>query len=148
MRVIFHNNFRQKDPKLGEWVHWIVVNIPAHNGALFTSNSPIKSKIPLAADLFTKSAAAAAQTTLVSYVGAAPPKGSGLHRYCFVLYRYKGTRDFGSFVHIGMTGSGRSKFKCQEFAHKYNLGHAPVAVACFEAEYDDHVPLVYASLKH
>lgn len=117
------------------------MNIPAANGALFASQSPVKR--PSQKDYFAPSS----QQTLVQYVGSAPPKHSGLHRYVFVLYKYKGERDFSSFTKIGLTGNGRAKFKVEDFAHQYNLGKLPVALAAFEAEYDDHVPVVYAMLK-
>lgn len=44
----------RKDPKFREWHHWLVVNIPGEK--------------------------VAEGETLSEYVGAGPPKGSGLHR--------------------------------------------------------------------
>ena len=43
------------DPKYGEWRHWVVVNVPGHDVA--------KGQV------------------LTTYMGPAPPKGTGLHRY-------------------------------------------------------------------
>ena len=45
----------REDPKYGEWRHWLVVNIPGNN--------------------------IASGEVQVEYIGAAPPKGTGLHRY-------------------------------------------------------------------
>ncbi len=45
----------REDPKFGEWRHWLVVNIPGNN--------------------------IASGEVQAEYVGAGPPKGTGLHRY-------------------------------------------------------------------
>lgn len=47
------------DPKFGEWNHWLVVNIPGNN----ISEGEVRSE----------------------YIGAGPPKDTGLHRYVFVV---------------------------------------------------------------
>lgn len=54
----------RKNPIFGEFHHWIVVNIPGND---------VKSG-----------------DTLYEYVGAGPPKGTGLHRYVFLLYKQNG----------------------------------------------------------
>ena len=43
------------DPKWGEWRHWLVVNIPGND--------------------------ISKGDTIAQYIGAAPPVGTGLHRY-------------------------------------------------------------------
>jgi phosphatidylethanolamine-binding protein len=48
-------------PDVREWVHWIVGNIPGN----FVAQGEIIS----------------------AYVGSAPPKDSGMHRYVLLLYR-------------------------------------------------------------
>lgn len=48
-------------PASREFVHWLVVNIPGDQ--------------------------VAKGDTLAEYVGSGPPKGSGLHRYVFLVYK-------------------------------------------------------------
>jgi phosphatidylethanolamine-binding protein len=50
----------RSNPVKGEWVHWLIFNIPAQNVKL----GEIK----------------------YHYVGAGPPKGTGLHRYVLMVY--------------------------------------------------------------
>lgn len=54
----------RKEPKFREIRHWWVVNI---------SGSNVESG-----------------ETLCNYVGAGPPKDSGLHRYVFLVFKQKG----------------------------------------------------------
>lgn len=58
----------RKEPKFGEWHHWIVVNIPGNN----LSNGD----------------------TLLEYVGAGPPIDTDLHRYVFLVYKQHHKHDF------------------------------------------------------
>ena len=101
------------DPKFREWVHWVTVNIQG-------------SDVRTGEDLF-------------GYVGAGPPKGTGLHRYVFLLYRQPyGQIEFNE-KKLGCgqdTEASRGKFSAKEFSRKYNLGD-PYAVKFFKAEYDE-----------
>ena len=45
------------------------------------------------------------------YVGAGPPKGTGYHRYVFLLYKQPSTINVEHVVHIQLTGKGRGGFK-------------------------------------
>ena len=54
----------RKAPQYREWRHWLVTNIPSNKIAEGTVNS--------------------------TYRGAGPPKGTGLHRYVFLLYKQNG----------------------------------------------------------
>ena len=58
----------RKDPKFREWHHWSVVNIPGDN--------------------------VAKGETVAEYIGAGPPKGTGLHRYVFLVFRQKGKIEY------------------------------------------------------
>lgn len=51
----------RRDPKLREWTHWLVVNIPGTD--LNMGN------------------------VLVDYIPPGPPKGTGLHRYIFLVFK-------------------------------------------------------------
>ncbi|KAJ8929801.1 hypothetical protein NQ314_017398 [Rhamnusium bicolor] len=51
----------RKNPKFREWHHWLVGNVPG--------NEIAKGEV------------------LTEYVGSGPPKGTGLHRYLFLVYK-------------------------------------------------------------
>lgn len=44
-----------------------------------------------------------------------------------------------------MTGDGRGKNRVEVWTKKYGLGH-PVALACWQSEWDDYVPELYKKL--
>ncbi|XP_023020259.1 protein D2 isoform X3 [Leptinotarsa decemlineata] len=108
----------RKNPKSREWNHWLVVNIPG-------------SKI-LEGEVIT------------DYVGSAPPKGSGLHRYVFVLYKQPEKLKVDEPRH-GPTDGNRGQFSTEKFAKKYNLGKA-VGGNFFQAQWDDSVPASHKKL--
>lgn len=109
----------RKEPKFREWHHWLVVNIPGKN---------IKGG-----------------ETLSEYVGAGPPKGTGLHRYVLLVYKQEGKIKCDEKRLGNNSGVGRGKFSIKNFAKKYNLGH-PVAGNVFLAEWDDYVPKLHKQL--
>lgn len=105
--------------------------------------------------------------TCVSYVGAAPPKGSTPHRYvilginlsslfdrsncslftCILLLVFKQEgRVTYTGPKIGITSAGRSNTRVRDLIHKYNLGN-PVAGNFYLAEWDSYVPKIYQKLK-
>ncbi|XP_030558708.1 protein D3 [Drosophila novamexicana] len=101
------------EPKFREILHWAVVNIPGNQ--------------------------LGAGQTLAEYVGSGPPKGTGLHRYIFLLYR-QGER-IDESLHIDRrTRAGRLNFSTRQFAAKHGLGQ-PIAGNFYEAQYDDYVPI-------
>lgn len=106
-------------PELREWQHWTVVNIP---GANLTAGD-----------------------TLTEYVGAGPPKGTGLHRYVFLLFKQQHQHAFGEPL-LKRTDANRTHFNTRAFAEKHQLG-AAVAGNLFQAEYDDYVPTLYAQFE-
>ncbi|KAK2148225.1 hypothetical protein LSH36_508g00002 [Paralvinella palmiformis] len=111
----------RKNPKFGEWHHWLVTNIPGNS----VSSGDVMSE----------------------YVGAGPPNGTGLHRYVFLLFKQQGKQDFPGLNKItNHSSNGRPKWKVREFVNKYNLG-SPIAGNFFQAEYDSYCEELYKQLK-
>lgn len=110
----------RKDPKMREWQHWLVGNIPA--------NEIQKGQV------------------LSEYIGAGPPKGTGEHRYVFLVYKQpSGKISFTEPKLSNKSGKNRGKFSIKKFADKYELGK-PIAGNFFQAQWDDYVPKLYAQL--
>ncbi|XP_050298312.1 protein D3-like [Anthonomus grandis grandis] len=109
----------RSDPKFREWHHWLVGNVPG--------------------DDISKGEA------LSEYVGAGPPKGSGLHRYVILVYKQKKKLTFDEPRIPKTSGDKRPKFAIRKFAKKYDLD-GPIAGNFFQAEWDDYVPLLYKQL--
>jgi len=81
------------EPKFREILHWIVGNIP---GSCVSKGE-----------------------TLVEYIGAAPPKGAGLHRYIYLVYKHSSKIDFSSFDKVPRTTtSGWAGVKVRDFTEK------------------------------
>lgn len=106
-------------PKYREWHHWLVVNIPGCN--------------------------VEQGETLSQYVGSGPPKGTGLHRYVFLVYKQPGKLTCDERRLTNRSGDHRGNFKIRDFAAKYCLGE-PVAANFYQAEWDDYVPKLYEQL--
>lgn len=66
-------------PIFGQWLHWLLVNVPGR-------------------DL-------SRGDTLVEYVGAAPPEGSGMHRYVVAVFEQSKKIDIDSQLKINRTTS-------------------------------------------
>ncbi|XP_072520934.1 phosphatidylethanolamine-binding protein 1-like [Salminus brasiliensis] len=109
----------REDPAIREWHHFLVVNMKGNN----VSSGCVMS----------------------DYVGSGPPKGSGLHRYTWLVYEQPGPLHCTEPVLTNRTVDNRGKFKTANFRKKYGMG-APVAGACYQAEWDDYVPKVYEQL--
>ncbi|KAF7692358.1 phosphatidylethanolamine-binding protein 1-like [Silurus meridionalis] len=109
----------KKDPKFREWHHFLVVNIKGND----VSSGCVMS----------------------DYVGSCPPKGSGLHRYVWLVYEQPGTLNCTESVLSNRCGDNRGKFQIQNFRKKYGLDN-PVAGNCYQAEWDDYVPKIYQQL--
>lgn len=107
------------NPKFREWHHWLVGNIPGSN---------IEKG-----------------DTLSAYIGSGPPKGSGLHRYVFVIYKQPGKIDFKEQRLSNTSGQKRGEFSVKKFADKYNLGQ-PIAGNFYQAQWDNYVPTLYKQL--
>lgn len=114
----------RSDPRFREWWHWIQTNIP---GPALKAG-----KVSEGLEHWT-------------YVPPGPPEGTGLHRYVILIYKQKSKKQ--KFEgQKGFTAQGRGKNHVEEFAKKHGLGH-PVAVAAFQAQYDESVPGLYARLQ-
>ncbi|KZC10568.1 Phosphatidylethanolamine-binding protein like protein F40A3.3, partial [Dufourea novaeangliae] len=109
----------RKDPKFREWHHWLVGNIP---GADISKGE-----------------------VLSEYIGAGPPKDTGLHRYVFLLYKQPGKITFDENRLTNRSGDNRGLFSIKKFAAKHKIGD-PIAGNMFQAEFDDYVPLLYKQL--
>ena len=82
---------------------------------------------------------------LSEYVGSGPPKGTGNHRYVYLVYQQPGPIEPDEKLKTKTSGEGRENFKIREFAKKYNLGQ-PIAGNFYVAQWDDYVPLLYKQL--
>ncbi|XP_049829053.1 phosphatidylethanolamine-binding protein 1-like [Schistocerca gregaria] len=109
----------RKDPKFREWHHQLVVNIPGSNITAGETHS--------------------------EYVGSGPSKGTGLHRYCFFLYKKPGKVEFDEKFLTNRSGENRGNFSIRNFAKKHALGD-PVAGNLYQAQWDDYVPKLYEQL--
>ncbi|XP_063241570.1 uncharacterized protein LOC134541808 [Bacillus rossius redtenbacheri] len=109
----------REKPKFREWHHWLVGNIPGHD--------------------------VAQGDTLSEYVGSGPPKGTGLHRYVFLVYKQPGKLQFEEARLTNRSGDHRGQFSIKKFAAKYKLGD-PVAGNFYQAQWDEYVPKLYEQL--
>ncbi|XP_058812159.1 protein D3-like [Topomyia yanbarensis] len=106
-------------PKMREWKHWLITNIPGSD--------------------------VASGETIAEYISSAPPEDSGSHRYIFLVYKQPAGKIQFDEPKQSNRNPNRGKFQAAEFARKYNLG-TPVAGNYYEAQYDEYVPQVYATL--
>ncbi|KAF6217238.1 hypothetical protein GE061_001592 [Apolygus lucorum] len=107
------------EPKFREWQHWLVGNIPGSD----VSKGEVLSE----------------------YVGSGPPKGTGLHRYIFLVYEQPKKLEFDEKRLPNTSGDNRGLTSIQKIADKYNLG-SPIAGNLFQAEWDDYCPILYKQL--
>lgn len=73
------------------------------------------------------------------YLGSGPPKGTGLHKYIFLVYKQPGKIEFQEppkSTHNSR--NNRLKFSVKNFAKKYNLGD-PIAGNYYKAQWDEYV---------
>lgn len=105
----------RSEPKFREVNHWLVGNI-------------------LGNDL------ANAGDVIADYLGSGPPKGTGLHRYVFLVYRQNGKLEFDESRTSSTSRANRLNFSIRKFAEKYNLGQ-PIAGNFFVAQWDPYVEI-------
>ncbi|MEE6503823.1 hypothetical protein FKM82_004972 [Ascaphus truei] len=109
----------RKNPKFREWHHFLVVNMKGN-------------------DISTG-------CVLSDYVGSGPPKGTGLHRYVWLVYEQTEQLKCDERILCNRSGEHRGLFKVASFRQKYKLG-SPIAGNCYQAEWDDYVPKLYEQL--
>ncbi|XP_050353598.1 protein D3-like [Nymphalis io] len=110
----------RKEPTFREWHHWLVGNI--------LGNSVTTGE------------------TLSQYVGSGPPKGTGLHRYVFLVYKQPGKLTFDEPRLTNRSADNRGGFSIAKFAAKYNLSE-PLIGNFYQAQYDDYVPILFKQLR-
>lgn len=101
----------RKEPSLREFLHWMVGNMPYFN--------------PNAGE------------TIAGYISSAPPEGTGLHRYTFLMFKQPGKIVFDEPRLPNTTFAGRPGFNTREFVSKYRL--QLVAGNFYQAGYDTSV---------
>jgi hypothetical protein len=90
--------------------------------------------------------------TIVQYVGCGAPENTGYHRYTFLVYKQNEAFDASKFnggaviINKGGEGADRPCFKTRDFVQLYESPPTLVAVNCFQAQYDESVPELYAWL--
>lgn len=74
-------------------------------------------------------------------------KGTGLHRYVYLIYKQPGKIETGNLKKLtNKSGDHRGKFSIAKFAKDHNLGD-PVAGNLYQAQWDDYVPILYKQLE-
>jgi phosphatidylethanolamine-binding protein len=104
-----------RDPDAQEGHHWIVVNIP---------NTPIGGG----------NVSALGGDEWASYLGPGPPKGSGRHRYVFLLYSQPFGRLSTVDVELNDTDKVRFGWRTGEFIGRHRMGN-PVAGNFFYSQF-------------
>jgi len=115
----------RSSPSAREWVHWVRVNIPG-------DNLPCDGKD--------------GGDNLKEYVGAAPPAGTGEHRYVILLFKQPSKIEFPESERVPLVEIGRPKWSCHKFAEEFGLG-APIGFSYFKASYDNYCLELYAALR-
>jgi len=82
---------------------------------------------------------------LHEYVGSGPPKGSGIHRYVWLVYKQPAELKCDEPRLSSRSAEGRPMFSTRNFAAKYRLGQ-PVAANFYLAQWDDYVPELHKQL--
>ncbi|XP_018568621.2 protein D3-like [Anoplophora glabripennis] len=100
------------DPKFREVNHWLIGNIKGSD--VSTGN------------------------VIADYRGSGPPKGTGLHRYIFLVHEQKEKLTFDEPRSPQMSREHRFNFSIRKFAKKYNLGKA-YAGNFYVAQWDPYV---------
>ncbi|KAI5103515.1 39S ribosomal protein L38, mitochondrial isoform X1, partial [Silurus meridionalis] len=97
-----------------EYVHWLIGNIPA--SAMCSGNE------------------------IVPYVAPFPAKGTGFHRYVFILFKQDAVVDFSSEMRLNPCYSLRERsFKTLDFYRKHEDLITPAGIAFFQSQWDNSV---------
>eukprot|EP01133_Synstelium_polycarpum_P009801 gene9801-11450_t len=109
----------RSDPKYGQWLHWLVVNIPG--------SEIVKGD------------------TMAEFIGSGPPEGSGLHRYVFILAKQPSSIVFKGEYKLPVIADKRNNWSAASFIEKWNL--EPVGCTFYQAKFDASVPTLYKTLE-
>ena len=108
-------------PVAAQWLHWLVLNIPGR-------------------DL-------SRGETIVEYVGAAPPQGTGLHRYIVLAVEQSFKIDTKDLARISRTSAeGRAKFNYERFLLQHDSAAKVIALQWWQSEWDASVPAIHKQL--
>lgn len=103
----------RSDKKWSEYAHFITTNIPLVPS---TDSSSIDS------DFFSSDLKLDQQgEEILKYQGPAPPKGTGKHRYVFLLYKQQSDQDFKPPKDRPNWGFGEAAVGVKKWASEYNL---------------------------
>ncbi|XP_035608838.1 39S ribosomal protein L38, mitochondrial-like [Oncorhynchus keta] len=98
----------------GEYVHWLVGNIP---GGAVTSGEE-----------------------LCPYLAPIPAKGTGFHRYVYILFRQEETIDFHEDIRpLPCLSLSERSFKTVEFYRKHQDSMTPAGLSFFQSQWDQSV---------
>lgn len=75
---------------------------------------------------------------VAEYYGSGPPKGTGLHRYIFLVYEQKERLVVEEPRSLKLSRANRLKWSLKKFVEKYKLGE-PLAGDHFKAQWDEFV---------
>lgn len=84
-------------------------------------------------------------TTLVEYIGSGAPKGTGLHRYVYMLLKQKYFIETEHFEVVGLSTQGRRFNRHLDIIKDYQLDL--MATTFFSAQYDEYVKLLWSRIK-
>ncbi|KAI6239081.1 hypothetical protein M3Y99_00611100 [Aphelenchoides fujianensis] len=110
----------RKDPKFGEWHHYLVVNIP---GNRVESGEVISEYIP-----------------------AGPPKDTGLHRYVYLIYKQKGKIHDAEHGVLKFSANRRNNYNARDFVKKHGIQDNLIAGNFYQAQHDSSVDRLYEKL--
>ncbi|XP_030762539.1 phosphatidylethanolamine-binding protein 1-like [Sitophilus oryzae] len=112
---------KSKESGPGGWNHWLVGNIPGNN---------IRQG-----------------QTLAEYMPTCPQKGSGPHRYTYMIYKQNRQINFNQPRIPAYSLPARQGFSMRNFAKQYSLGH-PIAGNYFKCNWDPSVPKTFEKLRY
>jgi len=99
------------EPKWKHFCHWLVVNIPG---------TGTRSKDNIAKG-----------STICPYMGPAPPKGTGLHRYVFIIYEHDAAQDSFKITGFGKDPESRKSFHHEQWLKDNIPGESRLYAANF-----------------
>lgn len=136
-------------PAAREWLHYLCLNVPS--SGMLSEGVPIVQYVRsflsfLPMFILFRTCLSCKQ------LGSAPPKGSGLHRYVWLVFRQPAGKLAEPFpLNIdALTTAGRPQFRIVDFVQKlFNQQLQQlvcVGVNFYQAEYEPYVDEVYARL--